>query len=614
MKSKLYLDADRTIELHEDAVTQGFALLARRRSGKSYLAGVMMENFAERGDPFVVLDPVSAHWGIRYKVNKEGLPIGPSDYQILLVGGEHGDADLNPKGGKLLAQIIVDTNISTVIDLSLSSMTERKLFVVDFAHELFKLNKTPRHLFIEEAQEFCSQVPRFEEQKQVLGAMERLITEGGGRGLGFTLISQRPALVNKNVLTQIDNLFVLRITGPQDKKAVSEWFENNIADESSLDKVVSGLAAMKPGTAWLVSPEWLDTMVQFNVRERMTYHAGRTPKHGEKPVNVKQYKVGEVAKKFKDLLVAKEQEQQTEIRTFIEAKNRALKAERELAHIRKELNKKVLVQVQEKIVDPIVPQLREELKEIKKQYNLLYRIIDRGRKQLMRVVEGFQGIEDPKDIDKISAIGIHQGITPERPLLMPKQGNTYKEGTQVVDSYFKKDVGIVIKPPSGSMINPDSVKVSAGARRILNVLCQWYPHGISDGQVRSHAGLRKSGTYSTYLSTLRSLGYIERKDGNLYATQTAMNDIGEVPSAPQTTEEVLEIWRPKLSVGARRILDVLLENRGYVGREELAQAAGFSTEHGPSGTFSTYISSLRTARLIVSDSNGIKADSETLFL
>jgi hypothetical protein len=54
------------VVLPEDAVTQGFGILARRRSGKSNTLGVMEETFSERGDPWVCLDPVSAHWGIRY--------------------------------------------------------------------------------------------------------------------------------------------------------------------------------------------------------------------------------------------------------------------------------------------------------------------------------------------------------------------------------------------------------------------------------------------------------------------------------------------------------------------------------------------------------------------
>ena len=62
--TKLMLGAGGTgakIDLPDDAVTQGFAILARRRSGKSSLAGVIEETLSSRGDPWVfVMSPLSA--------------------------------------------------------------------------------------------------------------------------------------------------------------------------------------------------------------------------------------------------------------------------------------------------------------------------------------------------------------------------------------------------------------------------------------------------------------------------------------------------------------------------------------------------------------------------
>ena len=147
---------------------------------------------------------------------------------------------------------------------------------------------------------------------------------------------------------------------------------------------------------------------------------------------------------------------------------------------------------------------------------------------------------------------------------------------------------------------------------MLAALVQWYPAGMSEGQMRSHAGLRRSGTFSAYLSDLRTNAYIEQRDGELYSTQAGIDYFGEnPPPAPSTTEEVLAVWEPKLRDGARRILRALVARQGQdVSLDELAEASGLTK----SGTFSTYLSDLRTARLIVTGGGMARANRETLFL
>ena len=130
--------------------------------------------------------------------------------------------------------------------------------------------------------------------------------------------------------------------------------------------------------------------------------------------------------------------------------------------------------------------------------------------------------------------------------------------------------------------------------------------------MRSHAGMKKSGTFSTYMSVLRTGGYVELRDGEVYASQTGIDYFGgQVPAAPSTTEEVLAVWNPKLRKGARRMLEVLGVAGGVpVPLEDLAQASGMSE----SGTFSTYLSDLRTARLVVTEKGTAAANKDTLFL
>ena len=48
---------------------------------------------------------------------------------------------------------------------------------------------------------------------------EDIVRRGGQRGIGCTLVTQRSAVLNKNVLTQAQMLVVLRTIAPQDLAA-----------------------------------------------------------------------------------------------------------------------------------------------------------------------------------------------------------------------------------------------------------------------------------------------------------------------------------------------------------------------------------------------------------
>ena len=199
-----------------------------------------------RGCVWILFGPL----GIRYQ-DDHGQPGKPSGYDVLIVGGKYGDVPIDEKAGAALVQILVDTDISCVVDLGGESMNARQKFVADFAIELLRINSTPRHVLIEECDEFVPQQLVWDNQKYVRGAIERLIKQGGGLGIGFSLISQRPASVAKNVLEQIDHLYVLRMKGPNDLKAVQGWFEHNVGDKAEMNRILTSITTSQPGEAWL---------------------------------------------------------------------------------------------------------------------------------------------------------------------------------------------------------------------------------------------------------------------------------------------------------------------------------------------------------------------------
>ena len=83
-------------------LTHTVAILAKKGAGKTYLAGVLEEEFAKNGLPFVVLDPVGVHYGIRS--NRDGRK---SAYGVVVFGGRHADIPIERHGDLHLARHVV---------------------------------------------------------------------------------------------------------------------------------------------------------------------------------------------------------------------------------------------------------------------------------------------------------------------------------------------------------------------------------------------------------------------------------------------------------------------------------------------------------------------------
>lgn len=258
-----------TLELPLQAVTQRAALLAVSGAGKSNAARSMAEEFFAAGLPFVAVDPKGDWWGLR--AGGDGTPKG--GLAVAIFGGEHGDVPLERGGGQLVADTIVDQRLSSVVDLSaFESEADRKAFLLDFAKRLYHRNRDPLHLFLEEADDYLPQRP-MKDELRLLRAFENIVRRGRSKGLGITLITQRSAVVNKNVLTQVETLFALRTTGPQDIKAIEAWMQYHGADREML----SSLAGLEDGEAWVWSPHQLKMTKRFRFRRCHTFDSGATP-------------------------------------------------------------------------------------------------------------------------------------------------------------------------------------------------------------------------------------------------------------------------------------------------------------------------------------------------
>ncbi len=162
---------------------------------------------------------------------------------------------------------LIQEGEATIIDLKASNPDIQEMVVYKLAKELFhkrKMGKVPPFIMvIEEAHNF---VPERSFGKATSSEIMRTIaSEGRKFGLGIVVVSQRPARVDKNVLSQCHNQIIMRLTNPNDLSAIAGSFEGVTSD------VKTYLAGLPPGTGLILGKEY---PVMVDVRTRRSKHGG----------------------------------------------------------------------------------------------------------------------------------------------------------------------------------------------------------------------------------------------------------------------------------------------------------------------------------------------------
>ena len=281
--SKATLKIAPGLELPLDAVSQTFAILAMRGAGKSNTAVVMAEEMYANKLPFVVIDPIGNWWGLRV----DGGGRGPGlDVPIFGAVGEarplhkpEPDLPLEKTGGRFIADLVVNNRLSCVLDVSAFSEGEKTRFLIEFGTRLWQKNEDSLHLFLEEADDYIPQKP-FREQAQLVHVFSKLVKQGRAKGLGMTMITQRAAVISKNVLTQTGTLMAMRNTSPQDRAAIQAWVDYH----GQSREIIESLPTLKDGEGWIWSPQWLGIAERVQFRRRWTFDSASTPKAGKAEV------------------------------------------------------------------------------------------------------------------------------------------------------------------------------------------------------------------------------------------------------------------------------------------------------------------------------------------
>jgi len=283
-RMKLSQSADELVLSAMDCSTMTAAILAKKGSGKTYLGMVLVEEFMRCLSsvmPVVVIDPTGVWYGLRSM--SDG---GPSSFGMLILGGAKGDLEIGPKQGSQAADVLIAIKPRPIIlDLSGMLPTEQHEFVADFAQRLYVASvRLPLHMFVDEADEFAPQFlnSSSRHQKRSLEAIDRIVRRGRNKGIGVTLITQRTAVIAKNVLSQTDSLFLMNLSAPADLEAVDSWMRRGVKPEQRLE-CLAQLVHLPRGTAYFMQTGDQSRFRRFVVRKRDTFDSSFTLKPDLKP-------------------------------------------------------------------------------------------------------------------------------------------------------------------------------------------------------------------------------------------------------------------------------------------------------------------------------------------
>lgn len=547
-----------------ELVTTSLAILAKKRVGKSYTAAVFAEELMKAGQPVCIIDITGAHWGLKSSANGKD-----EGYPVVIFGGRHADVPLEDNAGAVVARALVEQRFSAILDFSIMTKAAMQRFLIAFLGEFYRLNQDPIHLICDEADRYCPQQPNGDEMKLVQ-VMDDIVSRGGIKGIGVSIISQRSAKVNKNIVTQCELLVAMRIVHPLDAKTIMEWVEMH-ATKAEAAEMLKSLPTLPVGTAWFWWPRDDGSIFErVAVRPRETFDSGRTPKAGEVRKQPKTLAQIDVAKLGADIAATIERAKAEDPK---ELRAKIVRLEWELKEKDRHPLKMVVAPPEpERIEVPLLTKdgramLEKLLATLIKHEELL------GAFQLQ--IKPI--LEEAEKRQRLANMTVHLA----KP--QPKMTINVKEFMRA-----ERAEGLHAE---GSA----SLSRKGGPYRMMVALAQ------RPGLNRSQLGLRarvapNGGSFDSYLSKLRTSGYLENNGNSFRLTSLGIQTLGEY-EALSTGRDLLRYYLNELGNGgaSRMLAELAKVYPGDLDRDELGHLAHVAPQ---GGSFDSYLSRLRTLELI----------------
>jgi len=533
------------------------AVLGKTGSGKTFAIKGIAEDWLAAKKRVGIVDPTGAWWGLRSSQDGKG-----AGFPILVLGGDHGDLPLPALGGAAVARLLTEQGVNLIADTLHLTVGERTRWFIDFANTLYRTNKAPLHLILDEAHNFAPQgkVPDPDTGK-MLHAANTLASGGRSRGIRVAMITQRPQKLHKDTLTCADTLIAMRVLAPHDRLAVEDWIKG-CGDMATGKEVLNSLASLQRGEGWVWYPEgkFLQRMKFPAIK---TFDSSATPTDGgivKAPKGVAEIDLTEINAAMADAV----REAEANDPKLLRAKIRELE---------KQLSSREIL---EKIIE--VPVLKNgQLDRTEKIAGLLQQHADRflsETAELRRLIA--------------PAAPSHRSPAPVPRAPQPRWGGQAREAVE---------------------------GVSRSQQRILDSLAALEGMGIKQPSREQLALWSEvsptSGGYFNNLGGLRTAGLIEYPGGGKVSLTNAGRTIAAA-GEPLSVEQMQRSLYAKVGSSKAAILKALVDIYPQdIAKNELAEKIGVSPR---SGGYFNNLGSLRTLGVIDYPAPGAVAALPVLFL
>jgi DNA helicase HerA-like ATPase len=182
------------------------------------------------------------------------------------------------EGAPVRPQDLVKKGLASIINLRGIPPDIQEIVVARLTQDLFDARKggriPPLLLLIEEVHNFAPE--RGFGSSSATHIIRTMASEGRKFGLNLCIVSQRPARVDKSVLSQCNTQIILKVTNPNDMRAISqsiEGFASHLEDE---------IMHLQPGVA-LVVGDVVEQPIFVDVRVKRSRHGGTSVELVRKP-------------------------------------------------------------------------------------------------------------------------------------------------------------------------------------------------------------------------------------------------------------------------------------------------------------------------------------------
>lgn len=549
-----------------DILTERLAIVGGTGSGKSYTARVLVEKVLQQPHGRVgIIDPTGVWHGLRVSADGKG-----AGFPVVIFGGDRSDVPLVESAGRVVAQAVASTHQSWIIDTSaLKAKAAERRFMLDFLDALFEANRADITLVVDEADRFSPQ-RMSPETARLHERMEEIVRRGRVRGFNPWLLTQRPASLNKDVLSQATAMICMRMTGKHDRDAMAAVIEGQ-ADKAIAKAIVDAMPRHKVGNGLVWAPQQ-DILIPVHFPRIATLDTMSAPKPGERRADKALPPIDLGA--LRDKLATVEEEAKANDPRALKARiaelEKALRTNDQQAGYQDGYNTgraHGYSAGERAAIDRISPAILGRLAAI--------------NDEIVPRIEGMRGAIDAE----LQRAGYGKPAPP------PDSSIPKSPPVSVLPVQRKS-------PPATGQIS--STGLAKGDRLVLTVLAQYQPTRVSASKAAAIAGYSiRSSTWRNILSRLRQAGHIEEGSEPYAITASGLAALGAFDPLP-TGAALLDHWMARVGKGDRETLRILATLHGECPSSDLAQRAGYSPS---SSTWRNILSRLRTLGLIEGSRN-----------